>query len=110
MKPLLEDTHGCIFARGTPIFKEAKDETILCIVKGSDAYPEHRKLLISDNWFKDSDEPNLDGYKPVDGLAGLAGIQKFIVAAVKARGTDEMALYVVRECPLVAHNTYIDFV
>jgi len=93
MKKLREGTHGCMFAHSSPIFKRAKDETILCIVDGDTSYTESRKLLISNNWFKDSEEPKLDGYKTIDGLAGLAGIQKFIVAAVKTRGTDEMALY-----------------
>ncbi|CAZ85060.1 unnamed protein product [Tuber melanosporum] len=97
MKKLKEETHGCMFARGTPIFEGAKDETVLCIVNGDTAYTENRRLLVSHNWFRDSEEPKLDGYKTVNGLAGLAGIQKFIVAAVKTRGTDEMALYVTKD-------------
>lgn len=94
MKKLKEGTHGCMFAHSSPVFEGEKDETVLCIVNGDTSYTESRKLLTSKNWFKDSEEPKLDGYKTVNGLAGLAGIQKFIVAAVKTRGTDEMALYV----------------
>ncbi|KAH0608049.1 uncharacterized protein H6S33_002101 [Morchella sextelata] len=94
MKQLRDDTHSCIFARGTEIFSEAKDYTIVCIVNGKDSFAEHRKLVVSDNFFDTEVEPKLNGYSTVDGLAGIAGVQKFIVAAVKSKGTDEMALYV----------------
>lgn len=92
MKLLRENTHSCIFARGTEIFTEAKDYTILCIVNGDDRFPEHRKLVVTDDFFENEVEPRLNGYSTVDGLAGIAGVQKFIVAAVKSKGTDEMAL------------------
>ncbi|KAA8896294.1 hypothetical protein FN846DRAFT_910817 [Sphaerosporella brunnea] len=94
VKPLKEDTHSCLFARGNPLFKEAKVSTVLCIVDGDDKYPEHRKLMMSDNFFEDSIEPKLDGYNHVRGLAGLASVKKFLVAAIRSAGTDEMALYV----------------
>jgi hypothetical protein len=96
MKLLTEDTHSCLFARGNPLFKEAKTDTVLCIVDGDDKYAENRKLLVSDTFFKDSTEPKLDGYNHVRGLAGLASVKKFLVAAVRSAGTDEMALYVPR--------------
>jgi hypothetical protein len=94
VKLLTENTHGCLFARGNPLFEEAKSSTTLCIVDGDDKYPEHRRLMVSDNFFQESAEPKLDGYNHVRGLAGLASVKKFLVAAVRSSGTDEMALYV----------------
>lgn len=94
MKRLRDNTHSCIFARGTENFSEAQDHTIVCIVDGKDRYPEHRKLVVTNNFFDNEVEPKLNGYSTVDGLAGIAVVQKFIVAAVKSKGTDEMALYV----------------
>ncbi|KAL7269099.1 vacuolar protein sorting/targeting protein PEP1 [Rhizina undulata] len=94
MKLMRENTHGCLFARGTEIFDEASDYTILCIVDGKDRYPENRKLVVSENFFEGEREPRLDGYKTVEGVVGIASVQKFIVAAVKSAGTEEMALYI----------------
>jgi len=100
LKPLTGGTHTCLFARGNKLFTEGHEDTIFCIVGGEDKYPEHRKLLTSTNFFQDSTEPKLDGYNNVRGLAGLASVSKFIVAAVRSSGTEEMALYV----PYVAHS------
>ena len=96
MKLLIKNTHGCLFARGTKHFKEAEDNTILCIVDGKDKLPENRKLVISNDFFEhEPEEPRLDGYKRVEGLVGIAAVQKFILAAVRSYGTEEMALYVI---------------
>lgn len=91
---LAENTRGCLFAHGNKLFKEGPEDAIFCIVDGDDKYPEHRKLLVSNDFFQNSTEPKLDGYSSVKGLVGLAAVSKFIVAAVRSKGTDEMALYV----------------
>jgi hypothetical protein len=93
-KELLDHTHRCTFTQSTKAFNETTESTVLCIVDGKDSHPLHRKLVISDNWFKDKEEPLLDGIKVVEGVAELAAVYKFIVVAVKSSGTDEMALYV----------------
>lgn len=93
-KELLGDTHKCMFTQSTPGFNETTDSTVLCIVDGENAHPKHRKLVISDNWFKDKEEPKLDGINVIEGVAETAAVFKFIVVAVKSTGTDEMALYV----------------
>jgi len=92
--PLKKQTHGCAFARGTKEFKEAQKETVLCIVDGKDdKYQEHWRILVSDDWFDNEEEPRLDGYRAVTGVTIMASVTKFIVAAVKIRGSDNMQLY-----------------
>lgn len=48
--------------------------------------------MVSDDWFKTQKEPKLDGFREVKGVAVLASVQKFLLAAVRSSGTDEMAL------------------
>ena len=82
-----------MFARSTKIFEGASDETALCIVddEGS-SLRTRRRLVVSDDWFSSQKEPKLDGYREVKGVAVLASVQKFLLAAVRSQGTDEMAL------------------
>src|SRR5258705_3452725 len=83
-----------MFARSTTEFDKGSENTILCIVDGAKAGLERRILLVSKDFFKARQEPDLDGSKKIEGLTGLASVKKYIVAAVKSAGTDEMALFV----------------
>ena len=52
-----------------------------------------RRVVVSDDYFKNEEfEPALDGYRQIKGVAVLATVHEFILAAVKSQGTDEMAL------------------
>ncbi|KAF8468863.1 hypothetical protein BDZ91DRAFT_847692 [Kalaharituber pfeilii] len=87
-------THGCMFAWSTDLFDQSDKDTILCITDGASSDPEARILLVSNDFFKNSKEPKLDGFREMTGLTGLAAVKRFIVAAVKSPNTDEMALFV----------------
>ena len=100
IKLLRDDTRLCHFAHSTPRFQTSKDDKdddrILCVVKGK--FSSRRKdyrLLVSDDYFvNDEYEPALDGDRTVQGIISTAVVKGFIVAAAKAEGTDELALYV----------------
>lgn len=96
---LRSGTRGCNFARSSELFSAgtefANEDRILCIVRGR--YSPWRKdyrLVITDTYFTDEYEPDLEPGRAVKGLVSMAVVKKYIVAAVKAAGTDEMALYV----------------
>lgn len=96
---LREDTSECNWAKGTPIFaerqKDLDDNRILCVVEGDFIKGKvGNKLVVSDNFFKDEFEPQLENDRIVKGVAKVAAVKGFILAAVAAEGTDEMALYV----------------
>lgn len=54
-------------------------------------------MLLSDNYFKDEDEPTLEGDRTVQGIINIAPVKGFIVAAAKAEATDELALYTTKD-------------
>lgn len=98
-KILRADTRGCNFAHSTPLFTTGKDDRennrVLCLVRGKySSWPEDNRLMISDNYFKDEDEPDLEEGRTVKGIIRMAVVKGYIVAAAKARGTSELALYV----------------
>lgn len=96
-------SHGCTWAVSQPGFAEDYgsrkdiDDRIFCIFRGQHSSKlEDYRLLYSDNYFKDGSgtEPGLDGGRTVRGVTNLAPIKNFLITAVKAGGTDELALYV----------------
>lgn len=46
------------------------------------------------SFFEDEEEPVMAAGRTVSGLANMAAVKNYIVAAAKAQGTDELALYV----------------
>ena len=96
---LRKDTQACYFARATPRFETSEDDKddnrILCVAKGKySPWPKDHRLLVSDNFFEDEYEPELEGDRTVQGIISMAVVKGFIVTAAKAEGTDELALYV----------------
>lgn len=96
---LRDDTRGCRFARSTPLFKTSEDDEkgnrILCVAKGLySSWPQDNRLLISDDFFKNEHEPSLETDRTVQGIINIAIVKGFLVAAAKAEGTTELALYV----------------
>ena len=97
-KELRKDTKGCTFARSTPEFKEGYDDTIFCVVLGKySPWPKDQRLVVSDDYFKSQTEPHLDESRTVQGIINIAPVKGFIVAAAKAEGTRELAMYVTRD-------------
>jgi hypothetical protein len=77
------------------------DNRILCITKGQ--FSSRRKdyrLLISDNFFQEEGgviqefEPDLEESRRVTGVARMAAVKNYILAASISEKSDEMALYV----------------
>ncbi|KAK6540989.1 vacuolar protein sorting/targeting protein PEP1 [Orbilia ellipsospora] len=99
-KLLLDNTHGCTFARSSKQFDAATDDTVLCVVEGSNSYlSDKRRIYVSDNYFKGATvdsgvEPKLDGQSTYQGVTGIAVVQKFLIVAVKSTGTTEMGLFI----------------
>lgn len=96
---LREGTRGCAWAVGTPQFAEdaavvVKDRAF-CIVRGLySPFPADNRLLVSDDFFDTEIEPGVDGNRAVTGIISMAAVKKYLVAAAKSEGTDELALYV----------------
>jgi len=96
-----ENTRGCTYAHATPLFEASNDDTVICVVKGKySGWPEDNRLLVSNNYFKDEVEPYLEGERTVQGIINIAPIKGFIVAAAKAKGTTELALYVTKDAQI----------
>jgi hypothetical protein len=105
VKFLRARTEGCHWAKSTEIFttgqKDLDQDRILCVAKGkTSSWRKDFKLVVSDNFFADNDgvmqefEPELEPGRTVQGIVDLAMIKRYLIAAVSAEGTDEMALYV----------------
>ncbi len=98
-KALREGTLGCNWAKGTEIFAERhtglKDDRILCVVPGQFMKGKAgNKLVVSDDFFETEFEPPLETDRTVNGIAKIAAVKGYILAAGVAERTDEMALYV----------------
>ncbi|KAI9759160.1 MAG: vacuolar protein sorting/targeting protein PEP1 [Chaenotheca gracillima] len=98
-KLLRSGTRGCDFACSSDLFTTGSEELdksrILCITRGRfSPYRRDFTLLVSDDYFEHEAEPNLIPGRTVKGLVNMAVVKRYIVVAVKAEATDEMALYV----------------
>lgn len=97
-KEMRKDTKGCTYARSTPQFEGGKDNTVLCVVLGRHSpWPADQRLVVSDNYFEKETEPQLEGDRTVQGIINIAPVKGFIVAAAKAEGTRELAMYVTKD-------------
>ena len=99
VKPLREGIRGCRWAAGTPFFgdgiKPAIENRVFCLVRGFySPWPKDNRLLVSDDFFDTELEPVLDEGRTVTGIIEMAPVSKYLLAAAKAQGTDELALYV----------------
>ncbi|KAL9078519.1 MAG: hypothetical protein Q9157_002575, partial [Trypethelium eluteriae] len=99
-KELKEGSSMCIWARTQKLFstgdkKKDADQT-LCIVPGRfSLWKTDFRLLTSTDYFnKDEVEPGMENNRPVTGLATIASVKGYIVAAARSEFTAEMSLYV----------------
>ncbi|KAI9847205.1 MAG: vacuolar protein sorting/targeting protein PEP1 [Sclerophora amabilis] len=98
-KLLRSGTRGCNYARSTELFTTGDEKLdanrIICISRGRfSPFPKDFTMVISDDYFDNEVEPNLVPGRTVKGLVNMAVVKKYLVAAVKADRTDEMALFV----------------
>jgi hypothetical protein len=83
---MLDHGENCQFAQSTELFHSAVSERIICIY--------HNKLYHSDDFFKNMNESPIRNGRAVSGIVGIATVKKFLIAAAKAPGSEEMALFV----------------
>jgi len=104
-KFLRSDTDGCHWAKSSELFttgqKDLDNDRIICVVKGRfSPWRKDYRLLISDNFFTAYDgavqefEPELEPKRTVQGIVNMVVVKKYVIVAVSAEGTDELALYV----------------
>ncbi|KAL9056411.1 MAG: hypothetical protein Q9206_002761 [Seirophora lacunosa] len=96
---LRKNTRGCVFAHATPEFDtgdgEKADDRVVCVTTGRTSNdPREHRLAVSDNYFEDEHEPALEGDRTVQGVVSIAVVKGYLVAAVRAPNTDELAMYV----------------
>lgn len=103
VKLLREGTGGCIWAAGDPQFSDNPEtrneieDRSLCVVTGLKIpLPHAYRLVYSDTYFKDGDgtEVKLQEGRTVSGVQSIVATGKFLLAAAKSKGTEELALYV----------------
>jgi hypothetical protein len=98
-KFLRADTAGCHWAKSTELFttneQKKDDDRILCVVKGRfSPWRKDYRLLVSDSYFQDEFEPELEPGRTVQGIVNMAVVKPYLIVAASAEGTDEMAMYV----------------
>ena len=96
---LRSETRGCYWAVSTPEFgvgiEPEVEDRILCVARGPySPWSYDNRLFVSDNHFLDEVEPLLDNGRSVPGIISMAPVKKYMVAAAKAEGSKELALYV----------------
>ena len=102
-KVLRKDTHQCTWARTQDLFttgkKEKDDRLTMCIVRGrfSPWMADFRLLTSTDYFEEDEVEPEIEDNRTIAGIANIASVKGYIVAAAKAEKTLEMSLYVTND-------------
>ncbi|KAF2132752.1 vacuolar protein sorting/targeting protein 10 [Dothidotthia symphoricarpi CBS 119687] len=111
-KVLIEDRKMCQWAIGTEHFlpdSDKHDNRILCITRGkySDRSKDFR-LMVSDNYFKDANEPVMSSGRTIQGMANMASVKGYIVAAAKSDHSSELSLYVTTDTETWHHAEFGD--
>ncbi|KAB8356628.1 hypothetical protein FH972_024205 [Carpinus fangiana] len=102
IETLRENAVQCAWAKEKPYFETGDDDSddtrALCIVVGkSSLRREAYRMLISDNYFKDEHEPDIDGDRPRSGIVSMVSATRYILAAQMAEGSSEMAMFVTKD-------------
>ncbi|KAF2200159.1 vacuolar protein sorting/targeting protein 10 [Delitschia confertaspora ATCC 74209] len=100
-KLLHPERRMCVWAKSSDLLlkdDEKLDSRVLCIVKGKRSdLPKDNRLLISDNYFEDEEEPSMADGRTVSGMASMASVKSYLVVAAKSEHTNELALYVTKD-------------
>ena len=99
VQELRTNTRGCRWAASTPRFgigiEPEVDDRVFCIAKGLySPWPKDNRLMVSDNYFDTELETVVDSGRTVAGIIETAPVSKYMLAATKSEGSDELALYV----------------
>lgn len=101
VKLLREGALDCTWAVGRPQFGVGLgidtqiEDRILCVLPGLKG--SGNRLVFTDNYFKDESdgtEVKLQHGRPVSGILNTAAVTKYIVAAARSPGTNELAMFV----------------
>jgi photosystem II stability/assembly factor-like uncharacterized protein len=92
------NTRGCTWAAATiqsaSNLSEDSQNRMLCIIEGPSGLPEDNKLLVSDNYFKESHEPHMKDDRTVKGIINITVVKGYIIVAAKSEGSTELSLFV----------------
>ncbi|KAH7372351.1 vacuolar protein sorting/targeting protein 10 [Pyrenochaeta sp. MPI-SDFR-AT-0127] len=111
-KVLVDDRRMCQWAKSSERFllgTDKHDKRILCITRGkySDRSKDFR-LLMTDNYFKDEEEPVMSSNRTVQGMANMAAVKGYLVAAAKSDHSSELSLYVTEDTETWHHAEFGD--
>ncbi|KAK7178988.1 Vacuolar protein sorting/targeting protein 10 [Paraphaeosphaeria sporulosa] len=110
LKLARESRKMCLWAKGTERFAlddDSLDDRILCIVAGK--YSERSKdykIVISDDYFKNEEEPVMSSGRTVQGMTNMAAVKGYFVAAAKAEHSDELSMYVTDDTKIWHHAEF----
>lgn len=97
-KILQRDRKMCLWAKSSErllMDTDKHDSRVLCIVKGKfSVLPKDLRLVVSDNYFKDEEEPPMAEDRTISGMTNMAAVKGYLVAAAKSEHSKELALYV----------------
>ncbi|KAF1935104.1 vacuolar protein sorting/targeting protein 10 [Clathrospora elynae] len=111
-KVLVDDRRMCQWAKASERFLAGEDrhnDRTLCITRGkySDRSKDFR-LVVSDTYFKDEDEPVMSSGRTVQGMANMAAVKGYIAVAAKADHSSELSLYVTQDTETWHHAQFGD--
>ncbi|KAI9709845.1 MAG: vacuolar protein sorting/targeting protein PEP1 [Chrysothrix sp. TS-e1954] len=98
VQPLREKALRCMWAKEKPNFttgnKDQDKDRTLCLVAGQLSWRANaQRMLISDDYFENEEEPGLDDGRPQRGVVNMVSSSRYLVAARRSEATSEMALY-----------------
>ncbi|KAK9765410.1 vacuolar protein sorting/targeting protein PEP1 [Basidiobolus ranarum] len=101
-KFMLRNTAKCIWARSTPHFQSVPEQTVMCIEDASDgtvATIDNMKLVQSEDYFQNSKSAVQfnEEAREMGGIVGLTVIERYLVAALKHKNSDDMSLFITQD-------------
>ncbi|KKY25984.1 putative vacuolar protein sorting protein [Phaeomoniella chlamydospora] len=101
---LRNNARGCLWAVSTPMFGEDSaiediiNDRVFCIIRGPfSPWPSDNRFVVSDDFFLEEKEVTMSSGRTMNGFINMAPVKSYIVAAAKAEGTDELALFVTHD-------------
>lgn len=98
VKELHANAKSCMWAKTTAQFSTGDEDLdknrILCNVEGEFSFfLSDSQIVITDDFFETRHKPLLEGDREVNGIIEIASVTKYLAAAAKSVGSNELALY-----------------
>ena len=98
IQPLREKAIRCMWAKEKPNFTTGHEEQdksrTLCLLPGQLSWRSNaQRMLISDDYFENEEEPGLEDGRPQRGIVNMVSSSRYLLAARRSDATSEMALY-----------------